>query len=135
MENYYIDRNGKPAILPWFKKCDLATSYFYVLPDCTGVPNINRVHMYKQRIVRDLYNRLKDIDGLKEFWVFGSSTQWRCNQFSDLDVAFKSDPELRDAIWSILCGADPNGVDVIDLNHVTPNGKLDVQIWKGCRII
>lgn len=134
LKNIYINRKGELATLSYEKKCDLSVLTCKPHPDCVGIPNIEHIWFSKQRIVRDLYNKVKDDQNLKELWIFGSSTQERCTVWSDLDVAYLYEGDASNFL-SILSNADPNGVDCLNLKHVRPHSNLDVQIRKGWRII
>lgn len=135
LRNYYTDSKGNEVYLSWPIKCDMVVMHCHVLEDCIGVPNIDRIWPLKQRIVRDIYNKLAPMGIVSELWVFGSSTQERCNIYSDLDIAYKIKSGYQDNISDLLHGCDPNGYDLIDLNHVPVNSLLYGQILKGARII
>lgn len=135
LRNYYMDSKGNMRYLDWVTKCEMLTMHCPVLSDCIGVPNIDRIYPLKQRIVRDMYTILKELPSVDEFWIFGSSTQLRCNAFSDLDVAYKVSADSDLNIEVMLAGYDPNGIDFVNLDNVPRNERLWGQIHKGAQII
>lgn len=135
LRNYYRDSKGNMRQISWQDMCDMMVMHCRVLPDCVGVPNIDRIYPLKQRIVRDIYNKLKDLGTVEELWIFGSSTQMRCNIHSDIDIAYRVKDNCEDNIHWVLVGCDPNGYDLIDLSRIDAHSKLYGQILKGVRII
>lgn len=135
LRNYYMDSKGNMCYLDWKTKCAMVTAHFNVLPDCVGVPNIDCIYPLKQRVVRDIYTKLRPLSDVQEFWVFGSSTRMCCNVSSDLDVAYKVVENSDVDIEKLLSGCDPNGIDIINLDNVPHNERLWGQIRMGVRII
>lgn len=134
LHHTFINKLGELEVVPYHVWCDNVTMTCPILPDCAGITGMNRVWPSKQRAVRDLYNHCKDDKNISELWIFGSSTQERCNVDSDLDVAYKYAGN-SDSFCSFASTLDINGVDLIDLNTVAEYSRLWIQIHKGVRLI
>lgn len=135
LRNYYKDSKGRMRYISYPKKCEMTTMYTHVLPDCVGVPNINRIYPLKQRIVRDIYYKLTELGTVEELWIFGSSTNMLCNIFSDLDIAYRMKDGCEDNMHTVLCDCDPNGYDLLNMDRIQKGEKVLRQIRKGARII
>lgn len=135
LRSYYKDSKGNDCQLSWAAKCDMMEMHCHVLPDCVGIPNIDRIYPLKQRIVRDIYNLLRDLDTVEELWVFGSSTNMMCNIYSDIDIAYHMKEGCVDNMQDLLYNCDPNGYDLIDLSKVKERSRLWGQIRKGARLL
>lgn len=130
----FINSLGELEVVPYPIWCDNVIMHCRVLPDCTGIKGMDRVWPLKQRAVRDLYNHYVTDSNLTELWIFGSSTQERCNLDSDLDIAYRYTGNADD-FRLYASNLDPNGVDLIDLDTVAEFSRLWIQIHKGVRLI
>lgn len=130
----FINSLGELEVVPYPIWCDNVIMHCRVLPDCMGIKGMDRVWPLKQRAVRDLYNHCVTDSNLTELWIFGSSTQERCNLDSDLDIAYRYTGDAGD-FRLYASNLDPNGVDLIDLDTVAEFSRLWIQIHKGVRLI
>lgn len=67
-----------------------------------NIKNIRKIFPLKQRYVANFVRAASSINEIKKIVIFGSSVEWRCNPWSDIDIymeGVKHCPELlRDNI-------------------------------------
>lgn len=101
-----------------------------------NIKNINLIHPRKQRIVYNISLASKGL--LDNFLVFGSSTRWDCNEYSDVDIAITKDSHIKDKkkFFNILSNETDGSFDFLDLsddNNLTPLQSKNI-LEKGVKI-
>lgn len=78
-------------------------------------PHCNRVHPLMQRRIQMILNKLKEDSNIKTVVLFGSSLEFRCSSYSDIDLYIeKYDHEKKvESDWDIDCEVDL----LMDLDH------------------
>jgi uncharacterized protein len=82
-------------------------------------------------LIKNIINSILQDKNLK-IYVFGSRAKGNARQYSDLDVALKSDSKIDvDKINKIKIGLDdttiPYKIDVIDLNEISDSFKSCIE--------
>lgn len=94
---------------------------------------LKHIHPRKQYEVNNLLNAFKDTTDV-ELIVFGSAILKRCNENSDIDVAFRTEkclsPSERLPILDLIYDTIDD-VDVIDYNLVPNDSAFKKEIDKG----
>lgn len=114
----------------------------YVFPVVVGPQefSVERIHPLNQAKVVDVYKILKSHAEVKEAYIFGSSTNLRCNVKSDVDIAIlldkpKDNMQLRAAIGEEISKACNWQCDIVWLCEEPKDSQLYQGIMQGERII
>jgi len=68
--------------------------------------NIEKIHPLQQNNVDQLIQQIKEYAEVQRITVFGSSTQYRCNDESDLDVYVELKDDVNVKKYNISCPVD-----------------------------
>lgn len=69
---------------------------FPLVSDEITFQNCQHIHPLKQRAVQDLVDQLSLLEGIEDVVIFGSSVEFRCNSYSDLDVCIDGSLDRRE---------------------------------------
>lgn len=114
--------------------------YCFPVISKSSFPGISRIHPLQQKKISEIYNHIKNDRRVDELYIFGSSTTIRCNGKSDIDVAIGLKKEYlsldtKSEISEIIQNACEYNADIIWIDRITANSKIDCNIREGVKII
>jgi len=90
--------------------------------------NINHIHPLQQKRVEDIINALKEFAEVQNITIFGSSTTYKCNYDSDIDVYVELDKDINVKKYNVDCPVD------FWTNYTVDSNMLKEIKLKGVRV-
>lgn len=106
--------------------------YFVVSTDNQYARNLNRIHIIKQGIVESICKEACKYTDIVDIVVFGSSTNFRCNFESDLDICIDI-PDINHPIVKFINNICESNCDII-VNKTITSPSLAYEISRGVKV-
>ena len=125
--------NGKNMVLSNTWEDNKDKKFYFPIVVKNDNYDCQRIHPLKQRIVDEVYNYIKDNVMIEKVIIFGSATNVRCNNKSDVDIAIKVkeeyfNKESKNNISEDIQEICDYNSDIIWLNTIDEKSQLYYNI-------